>query len=170
MGTPGVLGLVAAACYGVDQRLCDEIAGPAVERGWRLAVTLTPAAERWLRASGEFDRLTGLTDLPVRSTSRLPGEPRPHPDPAAFLFAPASAGSTAKLALGVSDNQAITALCEAVGSPDVHVVVCPQLSPAQEGHPAWPGHLATLRSAGVLIRPFGPGQPWTSVLDTLPEP
>jgi hypothetical protein len=140
-----------------------------VERGWRLAVTLTPHAERWLKVSGEFDRLAELTDLPVRSTARLPGEPRPHPDPGVFLFVPASAGSTAKLALGLSDNQALNALCEAVGDPAVQVTVCPQLSPAQAGHPAWPGHLATLRKAGVLIRPVGPGQPWTSVLDTLPE-
>jgi hypothetical protein len=165
-----VLGLVVSACYGVDERLCAEIARPATERGWRLAVTLTPTAERWLRASGEFDRLAALTDLPVRSTGRLPGEPRPHPDPAHFLFVPASANSTAKLALGLADNQALTVLCEAVGAPDVQVVVCPQLSDAQAAHPAWPGHLATLSGAGVRIRPVRPDRPWTSVLDALHTP
>ncbi|CAM3475074.1 flavoprotein [Kibdelosporangium persicum] len=160
--------MVVAACYGVDRRLCDEIARPAVERGWRLAITLTPTAERWLTASGEFERLTQLTDLPVRSRSRLPGEPRPHPDPRTFLFAPASAGSTAKLALGIADNQALTVLCEALGDPSVHVSVCPQLSDAQAGHPAWPGHLATLRSAGALVTPVSPDRAWTHVLDALP--
>jgi hypothetical protein len=164
------LGLVVSACYGVDRRLCDEIAGPAVERGWRLAITLTPNAERWLAASGELDRLTQLTDLPVRSTSRLPSEPRPHPDPGCFLFVPASVNSVGKLALGLSDNQALTVLCEAVGAPAVEVVVCPQLSDAQAGHPAWPGHLATLRSAGVRIEPVTPDQPWTGVLDALHSP
>jgi hypothetical protein len=128
---------------------------------------LTPTAERWLKVSGEFDRIAGLTDLPVRSTSRLPGERRPHPDPEAFLFAPASAGSTAKLALGLSDNQALTALCEAVGDPAVQVVVCPQLSDPQAAHPAWPRHLETLRSAGVVVRRIAPDQPWTGVLDAL---
>jgi hypothetical protein len=155
-----------SACYGIDQRLCAEIAGPAVERGWRLAVTLTPTAERWLRASGEYDRLTALTDLPVRSTSRLPGEPRPHPDPEHFLFAPASANSTAKLALGIADNQALTVLCEAVGGTP-RVVVCPQLSDPQARHPAWAGHVRTLRDAGVRVELLSPDRVWTSVLDAL---
>lgn len=162
------MGLVAAACYGVDQRLHDEIARPAADRGWRLAITLTPTAELWLRASGEFDRLAACTDLPVRSQSRLPGEPRPHPDPDAFLFVPASAGSTAKLALGIADNQALTVLCEALGNPRVHVSVCPQLSREQALHPAWAGHVATLRGAGAVVTPVSSGQPWTAVLDALP--
>ncbi|TCO48990.1 flavoprotein [Actinocrispum wychmicini] len=157
---------MVSACYGVDRRLCAEIAGPAAERGWRLAVTVTPTAERWLRASGEFERLTALTDLPVRSEPRLPGEPRPHPDPGHFLFVPASANSVAKLALGLADNQALTVLCEAVGGPP-QVVVCPQLSAEQIRHPAWSGHLRTLRGADVRIEPLAPDQPWTSVLDAL---
>jgi phosphopantothenoylcysteine synthetase/decarboxylase len=102
----------------------------------------------------------------VRSTSRLPGEPRPHPDPDRFLFVPASANSTAKLALGLADNQALTVLCEAIGGTP-QVVVCPQVSDAQAGHPAWAGHLRTLAGAGVRIEPVSPGQPWTSVLDAL---
>ncbi|MBP2330111.1 hypothetical protein JOF56_010496 [Kibdelosporangium banguiense] len=133
-------------------------------------MTLTPTAERWLKASGEFDRVAALTDLPVRSTSRLPGEPRPHPDPEAFLFAPASAGSTAKLALGLADNQALTALCEVVGDPTVRVVVCPQLSEQQARHPAWPRHLETLASVGVIVRRIMPDQPWTGALDALHVP
>ncbi|WP_441297594.1 flavoprotein [Actinosynnema sp. ALI-1.44] len=160
--------MVAAACYGVERRLYDEIAKPAAERGWRLAITLTPTAERWFRASGEFDRVASLTDLPVRSESRLPGEPRPHPDPSTFLFVPASASSTAKLALGIADNQALTVLCEALGNPGVHVSVCPQLSPEQARHPAWRGHLATLRGAGAVVTTVSPDQPWTGVLDALP--
>ncbi|MET0133132.1 MAG: flavoprotein [Kibdelosporangium sp.] len=165
-----VLGLVVSACYGVDRRLCDEIARPAVERGWRLAVTVTPTARHWLAETGELDRLAALTDLPVRSTARLPGEPRPHPDPPVFLFVPASANSTAKLALGLADNQALTVLCEALGNPAARVVVCPQSSREQAAHPAWPGHLATLRTAGVLLRELTPDQPWTGVLDALQVP
>lgn len=110
--------------------------------------------------------MAALSDLPVRSESRLPGQPRPHPDPARFLFVPASANSVAKLALGLADNQALTVLCEAVGgSPQV--VVCPQLSDEQARHPAWSGHVRTLRDAGVRVEPVGPDQPWTGVLDAL---
>ena len=134
--------------------------------GWRLAVTLTPTAHRWLTVSGELDRLRGLTDLPVRADSRLPSEPRPHPDPERFLFAPASANSVAKLALGVADNQALTVLCEALGN-GLSMVVATQVNGGHGGHPAWPGHLATLRAAGVEVLPLWPELPWTSAVDAV---
>jgi hypothetical protein len=163
-----VLGLVAAACGGLDQRLCEQIAEPAARAGWRLAVTLTPTAHRWLDASGELGRLQGLTDLPVRAVSRLPAQPRPHPDPERFLFAPASANSVAKLALGIADNQAVTVLCEALGN-GLPMVVAPQANGGHGGHPAWPGHLATLRAAGVVVHPLSPHLPWTSAVDAVGE-
>jgi hypothetical protein len=141
------------------------LAGPAVDRGWRLAVTLTPTAALWLASAGELDLLASLTDLPVRSTSRLPSEPKPHPPPDCFVFAPATANSVAKLALGIADNQALTVLCEALGSPDVPVIVQPQSNEAQVRHPAWSGHLATLRSAGVRIVASGGPEPVLAELD-----
>ena len=101
------LGLVASSCGGLDTRLAAELAKPAADRGWRLAITLTPTAGRWLETTGGLEDLAAHTDLPVRTASRLPGEPRPHPDPEVFLFAPASANSVAKLALGIADNQAL---------------------------------------------------------------
>ncbi|GAB3879848.1 hypothetical protein GCM10029964_032930 [Kibdelosporangium lantanae] len=79
---------------------------------------------------------------------------------------PASANSTAKLALGITDNQALTVLCEAIGGTP-QVVVCPQLSDAQAKHPAWAGHVRTLRDAGVDVRSLESDQPWTGVLDAL---
>lgn len=161
-----VLGLVAASCGGVETRLCAEVAGPAARRGWRLAITLTPVAARWLAASGELERLRTLTDLDVRSESRLPGEPRPHPDPDVFLFAPATAGSVAKLALGIADNQALTVLGDALGEPGVTVVVGYQVRDSRFGHPAWQGHLDTLASAGARTHRLA--GTWTEVLDLLP--
>jgi hypothetical protein len=41
-----VLGLVASSCGGLDSWFVNDIAVPAAERGWRLAVTLTPTAAR----------------------------------------------------------------------------------------------------------------------------
>src|SRR6266545_193199 len=145
------LGLVASGGGGMEARLRLEVAEPAVRLGWRLAITLTPTAARWLSAAGELDRLRSLTELPVRSASRLPGEPKPYPMPDAFLFVPATANSLAKLALGIADNQALTALGEAVGAPGVPVVVRPQADENQRRHPAFAGHLATLRKAGVRV-------------------
>jgi len=164
-----VLGLVVSSCGGVETRLCAELAEPAARRGWRLAVTLTPAAARWLATNGELERLWELTDLEVRTTSRLPGESRPHPDPEVFLFAPASAGSVAKLALGVADNQAMTVLGDAVGEPSVTMVVGYQVRDSRFAHPAWQGHLDALASAGVRTERLRQDQPWTGILDHLPE-
>lgn len=162
-----VLGLVASSCGGLDTRFRTQLAEPAAARGWRLAITLTPTASRWLNAAGELERLQGLTDLAVRSTSRLPDEPRPHPDPAHFLFAPASANSVAKLALGLADNQALTVLGDALGEPGVTIAVGYRVRDARFQHPAWPGHLAALSGAGVRLNRLDHSRSWTPVLDEL---
>lgn len=159
-----VLGLVASSCGGLDTRFVTDLAAPAVERGWRLAITLTPTAALWLQETGKLADLQALTDLPVRSASRLPGQPRPHPDPEVFLFAPASANSVAKLALGIADNQALTVLGDVLGSATV--VVGYQVLDSRSTHPAWQGHIDTLKSAGVQTHRLQDS--WTEVLDLLP--
>lgn len=162
--------LVASGAGGVARRLRPELVEPAVRRGWRVAITLTPTAATWLTAAGELDRLRALTDLPVRSVGRMPGEPSPYGLADRYLFAPATATSIAKLALGIGDNQALTQLCEAVGAPDVPVVVHPQAGAAQRAHPAFAGHIAVLRSAGVLIAESPADEPWEPLLDLLETP
>ncbi|HEX4721064.1 MAG TPA: flavoprotein [Pseudonocardiaceae bacterium] len=158
---------MASGAGGVERRLRTELAEPALRRGWRLAVTLTPTAALWLDAAGELDRLRNLTDLPVRSVGRMPGEPSPYGLADRYLFAPATATSIAKLALGVGDNQALTQLCEAVGAPGVPVVVHPQAGAAQRAHPAFAGHLEVLRSAGVVIADGPADAPWEPLLALL---
>jgi hypothetical protein len=162
-----LLCLVASACDGVQRRLRPELAEPALARGWRLAVTLTPNAAAWLDATGELAKLRALTDLPVRSVGRMPGEPSPYGVADRYLFVPASANSVAKLALGIADNQALTQLCAAVGLRYVPVVLRPQADDAHRGHPAFAGHLATLRSLGVQVNDAQPSEPWTSLLDVV---
>ena len=164
-----LLCLIASGAGGVERRLRPELAEPALARGWRLAVTLTPTAASWLDAVGELDRLRSLTDLPVRSVGRMPGQPSPYGLADAYLFAPATATSIAKLALGIGDNQAMTQLCEAVGA-GVPVVVRPQAGSAQRGHPAFAGHLDVLRAAGVTIAEGPAEDPWEPLLDLLGTP
>ncbi|WP_020658129.1 flavoprotein [Amycolatopsis benzoatilytica] len=164
------LGLVASSCGGLDLRFTAELAKPAAARGWRLAVTLTPTAHRWLDTTGGLAELQATTDLPVRSASRLPGEPRPHPDPRVFLFAPASANSIAKLALGIADNQALTLLGDVLGAPGITIVVAYQIQPTRAHHPAWQRHLDTLAGAGVRLHQLDPSRPWSEPLDLLPAP
>jgi hypothetical protein len=164
-----LLCLVASGGFGVEHRLRTELAQPAVRRGWRLAVTLTPTAADWLSVTGELARLRELTDLPVRSTGRQPGQPSPYGTADGYLFVPATANSLAKLAMGIADNQALTQLCEAVGTPGVPVVVRPQAGAAQRGHPAFAGHLATLAAAGVHVSDADPAQPWEPLLDLVTD-
>ncbi|WP_344873919.1 flavoprotein [Allokutzneria multivorans] len=161
-----VLGLMCSSTFSVlDVR--ERVVVPALAAGWRVAITLTPNAFTWFEAAGAVEPLRELTGLPVRGASRLPTEPRPHPVVDCYLWAPASANSVAKLALGLGDNQALTTVTEAIGS-DTPVVVLPQVSPASARHPAWDGHLATLRAGGVeLLHGEGVDLPWESALEAV---
>src|SRR5215216_3200301 len=145
-----VLGVVGSAADGV-QSLRTGLVEPALRGGWRVAVTLTPSAARWLAPQGEIERLQTLTGLPVRSAPRLPEQDRPHPPVSCYVVAPATANTVAKLALGIGDNQALTQVCEGIGTRGVAVVVFPRVNAAHARHPAWPAHLAALESAGVRL-------------------
>ena len=107
------IGVVAASAGGVEH-LRQRLVGPLLDRGHRVAVTLTPTAARWLRAIDEVEPIAELTELPVRSEPRLPGESGQHPKIDVYVAAPLTATSTAKLALGIGDNQALTVLCESL--------------------------------------------------------
>ncbi|MEU1214289.1 flavoprotein [Streptomyces sp. NPDC005790] len=179
-GSRKVLGVVGTATDGVET-LRTGLVEPALARGWRAAVTLTPNAGRWLRANGEWDRLEALTGLPVRDAPRLPAEPRPHPVADCYVVAPASANFAAELATGIADNQALTQVNEALGTVGVPVVLFPRINAAHARHPAWEGHIETLRGAGVdlvygsdvwpLYEPRqGPAVrelPWVAILERL---
>ncbi|MFD9815016.1 flavoprotein [Streptomyces sp. NPDC059080] len=180
MSKRGVLGVVGSAAGGVET-LRTGLVEPALERGWQVAVTLTPTAGQWLRANGEVELLEQLTGLPVRDQPRTPGEARPHPAVDCYAVAPASANMVAKLATGLMDNQALTQVGEAIGTLDLPVVVFPRVNAAHARHPAWERHIGDLRRAGVHLvygpevwplrepreAPAGRGLPWTAVLDAV---
>lgn len=168
--TGPVVGIVGSAAGGV-QGLRSGFVEPALARGWRVGVTLTPTAAVWLDALGEIDLMADLTGLPVRSTPRLPTDPKPHPTVDCYVVAPASANTLAKLALGLADNQATTQVCEAIGN-SVPVVVFPRANSGHTGHPAWAGHLDVLRGAGVVVVNSAdpdPAMPWARVLDAVQD-
>ncbi|MEV0090072.1 flavoprotein [Streptomyces sp. NPDC050738] len=174
----GVLGVVGTGAGGVEA-LRTGLVEPALDRGWQVAVTLTPTAGEWLRALGEVEKLEDLTGLPVRDAPRLPGEARPHPPVDCFVVAPASANTVAKLAAGIADNQALTQVGEAIGTLDLPVVIFPRINAAHARHPAWNRHIEALREADVRLV-YGPevwplfepreatpgrGLPWGAVLN-----
>ena len=170
-----VIVVVVASAVGGLEELRTGLVTPAVGRGWRVGVTLTPSAQRWLRESGELPLLETASGLPVRSSPRLPWQESPHPDPDCFAVL-ASANLVAKLALGIADTQASTQVCEAIGGRRLPVVLLPRTNPDHAAHPAFAGHLETLRSAGVHVLDLSPQPPppWTtflaSIAATLPRP
>lgn len=173
-----VLGVVGCAAGGV-QDLRVGLVEPLLTRGWRVALTLTPQAARWLGEVGEVDRLVEVTGLAVRWTARSPGQVGPHPPVDGYAVVPATANTVAKLALGIADNQALTAVGEAIGL-GLPVVVFPRVNAAHARQPAWASHLDRLREAGVhlvygpqvwpLVEPrSAPGRdlPWTAILGAI---
>lgn len=175
---PLTVGVVACAAGGIEE-LRERLVVPLLDLGHRVAVTLTPPAALWLEASGEAEQLEKLTGLPVRSAPRLPGERSPHPRVDVYVVAPATANTVAKLALGISDNQALTQVNESMAV--VPLVVFPRVNAAHARHPAWEGHLAALRGAGVRLvygddvwRLYEPREappdrdlPWQAILDAV---
>ncbi|WP_433871582.1 flavoprotein [Saccharopolyspora sp. CA-218241] len=144
------LGLIVSAAGGAE-RIRSALVVPAIERGWRVAVTLTPTAGSWLADSGEIEAIAAVTGLPCRVAPRMPTQQPPHPPIDCFLVCPASANTISKLALGIGDSQALTTACEAIGARTAPVVVFPKVNAAHVGHPAWQSHLAALRRAGVRL-------------------
>lgn len=170
------IGVVACAAGGVEH-LRDQLVEPLLKAGHSVPVTLTPTAFDWLDDIGDVGRIEAATELPVRAASRLPSERSPHPRLDVIVVAPATFNSTAKIALGLADNQALTVVTENLTS--LPVVLFPRINAAHAEHPAWESHMAALRSAGVHLiegqdvwplykpRQAPPDRPlpWDSIID-----
>lgn len=174
------VGVVAAAAGGVET-LREGLVLPLLEAGYQVAVTLTPTAGEWLTHIGEVDAITEVTGIPVRSRPRLPGQESPHPKIDAYVGAPLTANTVAKLALGIADNQALTILTENIGT-DLPMILFPRINAAHARQPAWAEHIERLRSVGCqlaygsdvwpLREPRTAGSrvlPWTVILDMVTD-
>jgi len=174
-----VLGLIGCAAGGLEDVL-PKFIEPMQERGWQVAVTLTPNAATWLDATGESDKIAQVTGYPVRSKPRLPGEESPHPKVDCYAVVPATSNTVGKLALGLADNQALTHVCEAIGLGTIPIVVFPRINAAHARQPSWASHIDALQRAGVYlimgedVWPLheprsAPGKelPWTAIIDAI---
>jgi hypothetical protein len=174
-----VLGLVGCAAGGLEE-IVPKLIQPMIERGWRVAVTLTPTAWTWLDATGDVEKIELLTGLPVRYQPRMPWEDSPHPKVDCYAVVPATSNTVAKMALGIADNQALTQVCETIGLGEVPLVVFPRVNAAHANQPAWDDHIAALTRAGVYLvtgedvwplhRPrSSPGRelPWAVIIDAI---
>jgi phosphopantothenoylcysteine decarboxylase / phosphopantothenate---cysteine ligase len=139
----------------------------ATKAGHAVRVVQTPTSERFVgRAS--FAALTGapvLTGEFERDPARgaFPDQSPPEHDPLshlelvrnadAFLIAPASANTIAKLATGLADNLLTSAFLAAT----CPVLVAPAMNNAMYEHAATQANLATLRARGVTVLDPGVG-------------
>jgi phosphopantothenoylcysteine decarboxylase/phosphopantothenate--cysteine ligase len=144
-----------------------ELARLAGRAGHALRVIQTPAAQQFVGAA-TFEGITGapvLTGEFERDPARgaYPGEPAPDHDPIshlelvrrcdAYVIAPASANTIAKLAAGLADNL-LTSAALACTAP---IVVAPAMNNAMFEHPATRANLNTLRERRVVIVDPGTG-------------
>jgi phosphopantothenoylcysteine decarboxylase / phosphopantothenate---cysteine ligase len=144
-----------------------EVVRLATKAGHAVRVIQTPNAQRFVGAAS-FAALSGapvLTDEFERDPARgaFPDQPAPDHDPLshlelvrnadAFLVAPASANTIAKLAHGLADNL-LTSAALAATCP---VLVAPAMNNHMYEHAATQANLATLRERGVAVIDPGTG-------------
>jgi phosphopantothenoylcysteine decarboxylase/phosphopantothenate--cysteine ligase len=137
----------------------------AIKAGHAVRVIQTPASQRFVGAAS-FAAITGspvLTDEfeadPLRGS--YPGDPPPERAPInhlalvehadAYLIAPASANTLAKIAHGHADNLVTTAALAA----DCPVLVAPAMNDRMYASPATQANLELLRARGLTV--VGPG-------------
>src|SRR5919199_3859262 len=144
-----------------------ELVRLATRAGHAVRVIQTPASRRFV-GSASFAALTGAPVL-VSEFERDPArgafadQAAPDHDPLshlelvrnadAYLIAPASANTIAKLAHGLADNL-LTSAALAAGCP---VLVAPAMNDHMYEHPATQANLAALRGRGVHVLDPGVG-------------
>jgi phosphopantothenoylcysteine decarboxylase / phosphopantothenate---cysteine ligase len=138
-----------------------ELARLATKEGHAVRVLMTPAARRFVGAAS-FEGIVGapvLADEFERDPMRgaFPGDPIPEHDPIghlevvanadAYLIAPASANTVAKLAVGIADSMVTTSFL-ACSAPRL---VAPAMNDRMYRDTATQANLATLRERGVIV-------------------
>src|SRR5579875_1651667 len=166
--------LLIGVSGGIAAYKAVETARLAVRAGHAVRVIQTERSTAFVGAAS-FEAITGapvLTDEfqtdPLRGA--YPGETPPiQPEPTrmpishlalvqradAYLIAPASANTIARLAAGLADSLVTTAALAAGGVDGVPVLVAPAMNDRMLHHPATQANLALLAERGVTI--VGPG-------------
>lgn len=146
--------LYVVVCAAGIARDVGRLIAAAQERGWEVGVVATPQGLGFIDAVG----VEAQTGYPIRSAWRVPGEPRPLPDPDAIAVVPATFNTVNKWAAGISDTLALGILCESYGF-GIPTAVLPYVNSAQAAHPAYAESLRRLREMGILVGSYEPHHP-----------
>jgi phosphopantothenoylcysteine decarboxylase / phosphopantothenate---cysteine ligase len=175
--------VLVGVCGGIAAYKALELCRLAMKAGHAVRVIQTEAATRFV-GPASFAAVTGAPVLvtewepdPLRGA--FPGDPAPghaalsHLELVeradAFLVAPASANTLAKLAAGQADNL----LCAAALACRRPLVLAPAMNHAMYEHPATQANLALLRARGATVLEPGTGSlgsPGEWGVGRLPEP
>ncbi|HEY6887093.1 MAG TPA: bifunctional phosphopantothenoylcysteine decarboxylase/phosphopantothenate--cysteine ligase CoaBC [Solirubrobacter sp.] len=175
--------ILLGVCGGIAAYKSLEFTRLALKAGHSVRVVQTEAATRFV-GQASFAGITGAPVLvtewepdPLRGV--FPGDPLPDQAPLshlalveradAYLIAPATAQTLAKLAHGTADNL-LTAAALACRRP---LIVAPAMNNAMYEHAATQANLATLRSRGATVLTPGTGSlgsPGEFGIGRLPEP
>jgi phosphopantothenoylcysteine decarboxylase / phosphopantothenate---cysteine ligase len=145
-----------------------ELARLATKAGHGIRVVMTETATRFV-GPASFEGITGAPVLisefehdPMRGA--FPGDPQPAHDPIghlalaancdAYLIAPASANTVAKLATGVADSMLTTSFLACAGPR----LLAPAMNDRMYADAATQANLATLRERGVVVIDPAEGQ------------
>jgi phosphopantothenoylcysteine decarboxylase / phosphopantothenate---cysteine ligase len=138
-----------------------ELARLATKEGHAVRVLMTPAASRFVGAAS-YEGIVGSPVLsdefePDPMRGAFPGDPIPEHDPIghlavaanadAYLIAPASANTVAKLAAGIADSMVTTSFL-ACSAPRL---VAPAMNDRMYRDAATQANLATVRERGVIV-------------------
>ena len=152
---------------GISAYKAVELTRLAIKAGHSVRVLQTQRSLEFV-GRATFEGITGAPVLideferdPVRGA--FPGDPAPDHDPIshlevvrradAFVIAPASANTIAKLAAGLADNL-LTSAALAARCP---LLIAPAMNDAMYENPATQANLELLRSRGVVVVPPGTG-------------
>ena len=160
--------LLVGVSGGIAAYKAVELVRLAGKAGHAVRVVMTPGAERFVGVA----TLQGITGAPVlvdpwaRDPARgaFPDQAPPDHDPIAhlalvgnadaYLVAPATANTLAKLAHGLADSL-VTEAALAAGCP---VAVAPAMNDRMWSHPATRANVETLRARGVTVIDPGTGE------------
>lgn len=145
--------LYVIACGAPAAAHVHDLVPLAQAAGWQVYVVTTPMGERFV----DVPRLERLTGGRVRSTYRMPDEPKGLPPADAVVVAPATFNTINKWAGGIADTFAVGLLCEVMGF-GVPILAVPLLKAALARHMAFARNVACLEEMGVRVL-FDPDAP-----------
>ena len=112
--------------------------------GWRVQVVATPAGDQWI----DNDAVERLLSAAVRRQQRTPDQPKSRERADAIVAAPMTFNSVNKLAVGIADTLAHSAMSEALGE-GIPFLAVPMVNQYLAGHPSWDQNVQRLADAGV---------------------